>query len=73
MARGSGRWIVQLCEDGAHRLGYATMYLHASSDALATVAFWKVVGYHFMGACETSSHFDKQIGTERVGHSPELA
>ena len=70
---GIGRWLSALCEAEAHRLGYGTMYLHASSDALATLAFWEAVGYEFLGACETSSHFDKAIGTERVGHSPELA
>lgn len=60
--RGLGRWLTALCEGEAKRLGYATMYLHASSDALATLAFWKAVGYAFVGDCETSTHFDKSIG-----------
>ena len=71
--QGLGRWLTDLCEMAARRLGYATIYLHASSDALATLAFWKAVGYEFVGTCETSTHFDKQIGIEAVGHSPELA
>ncbi len=70
---GLGRWLTELCEVQARGLGYATMYLHASSDALATLSFWRAVGYHFVGVCDTSTHFDKQIGTEKVGNSPELA
>lgn len=63
---GLGRWLAELCETEALRLGYATMYLHASSDALATLAFWTAVGYHPVGTCDTSTHFDKQIGIEIV-------
>jgi len=60
---GLGRWLTTLCEGEADRLGYRTMYLHASSDAPATLAFWQAVGYRFVGTCETSTHFDKQITT----------
>jgi GNAT superfamily N-acetyltransferase len=69
---GLGRWLTELCEKEAVRLGYGTLYLHASSDAPATLGFWQAVGYRFVGTCETSTHFDKQIGTVAIGHSPEL-
>ena len=59
---GLGRWLTTLCETEAARLGYRLMYLHASSDALATIAFWQAMGYRFVGTCETSTHFDKPIG-----------
>jgi GNAT superfamily N-acetyltransferase len=41
--RGLGRWLTALSEDSAARLGFATMYLHASSDAPATLAFWQAL------------------------------
>lgn len=69
---GLGRWLTKLCEAEAHRIGYGTMYLHASSDALATLAFWQAVGYHFVGTCETSTHFDKLIGTTPMGFDPSM-
>lgn len=61
--QGIGRRLTALSEAEAARLGYQTMYLHATSDALATIAFWRRVGYEFIRACETSSHFDKRIGS----------
>lgn len=65
-ARGLGRWLTALSEAEAARLGYDTMYLHASSDALATLAFWRAAGYRLIGTCETSTHFDKPIGEGAV-------
>ena len=70
---GLGRWLTARCEAEARALGYATMYLHASSEAMATLAFWRAVGYHLVGTCETSTHFEKQIGTAMVGSSAQLA
>lgn len=61
--RGLGRWLAALCETEAAGLGYRVMYLHATSDALATLAFWQAVGYREIGTCETSTHFDKEIFT----------
>ena len=69
--QGLGRWLTTLCEMEAERLGYATMYLHATSDAVATLAFWRAVGYDLMGVCETSTHFDKRIGTVTTSISPQ--
>lgn len=60
-ARGLGSQLTALSEAEAVRLGYGTMYLHASADALATLAFWRRAGYEFIGNCETSSHFDKRL------------
>jgi GNAT superfamily N-acetyltransferase len=58
---GVGRWLVGLSEDEAARAGYRTMYLHATSDAAATVAFWRSVGYAEVGTCATSTHFEKPL------------
>ncbi len=66
--QGLGRWLAQLAEAEAERLGYRTLYLHATSDAVATLSFWQASGYGFIGRCETSTHFDKRIG---VGGSLE--
>jgi GNAT superfamily N-acetyltransferase len=60
--RGLGRWLTALCEKEATRLGYRAMYLHATSDALATVAFWQSVGYGIIEADQTTTHFEKRLG-----------
>src|SRR5262249_4184410 len=67
--RGLGRWLTTLCETEAARLGYGTMYLHASSDAPGTLAFWQPVGSRFTGPYDPSTHFDKPIGTDVIGGS----
>lgn len=59
---GLGRWLTALCEQEATRLEYRTMYLHATSDALATIAYWKAVGYRIIEADGTTTHFDKRLG-----------
>jgi GNAT superfamily N-acetyltransferase len=59
--RGIGSWLVRLSEDEAARAGYRTMYLHATSEAAATVAFWRSVGYVEFDTCATSTHFEKQL------------
>lgn len=58
---GIGTWLARLSEDEAARAGYRTMYLHASSDAAATLAFWRAVGYVEVGTCTTSTHFEKPL------------
>jgi GNAT superfamily N-acetyltransferase len=67
--RGLGRWLTALAEDAAARLGYETMYLHATSDAAATLAFWRATGYRLIGTCDSSTHFDKRL---RVGAAGEV-
>jgi hypothetical protein len=37
------------------------MYLHASSDAPATLGFWRASGYCDIGEFGDSIHFDKQL------------
>jgi ribosomal protein S18 acetylase RimI-like enzyme len=59
---GLGRWLTALCEHEATQLGYRAMYLHATSDALATVAFWQSVGYRIIDADAETTHFDKRLG-----------
>lgn len=60
--QGLGRWLAGLSERAALELGYPAMYLHATSDAHATLAFWQAVGYRFVGICPTSTHYDKRLG-----------
>lgn len=59
--QGIGRTLNALAEREAVRLGYDTMYLHASSDAQATIAFWEAMGYADLGDYEFSTHFDKLL------------
>ena len=59
--RGLGRWLNHLCEAEARRLGFADLYLHASSDAPATIGFWKANGYTDIGEFGFSTHFDKRL------------
>src|SRR5262249_8891815 len=59
---GLGRWLTALCEAEATLLGYRTMYLHATSGALATVNFWQSVGYQIIEADPETTHFDKPLG-----------
>jgi GNAT superfamily N-acetyltransferase len=59
--QGIGARLNALCEAEAHRLGYTTMYLHASADAPATIAFWTARGYAPIGAFGFSTHFDKSL------------
>lgn len=58
---GIGRKLNALAEAEAVKLGYDTMYLHASSDAAATISFWKAMGYEDIGEYEFSTHFDKRL------------
>jgi GNAT superfamily N-acetyltransferase len=59
---GLGRWLTALCEQEATRLGYRAMYLHCTTDALATVAFWQSVGYRIIEADAETTHLDKRLG-----------
>lgn len=59
--QGLGRKLSRLAEEEAVKLGYSSMYLHASSDAAATIGFWKSVGYEDLGEYEFSTHFDKKL------------
>ena len=59
---GIGKWLNELCESHARASGYSLMYLHASTDAPATIAFWKRCGYVEFGAFGFSTHFDKPLG-----------
>jgi hypothetical protein len=38
------------------------MYLHCTTDALATVAFWQSVGYRIIEADAETTHLDKRLG-----------
>ncbi len=58
---GLGRWLGRLAEQEAAAMGYRTMYLHASSDAAATIAFWHAAGYQEIGESASSTHFDKAL------------
>jgi GNAT superfamily N-acetyltransferase len=59
--QGIGRWLTALSESEAAGLGYRTMYLHASADTPATLAFWQAMGYGPIGADDETAHFDKGI------------
>ena len=59
--QGLGAWLNELCEHEARALGYRELYLHASSDAPATLAFWQSAGYAEFGAFGFSTHFDKRL------------
>jgi GNAT superfamily N-acetyltransferase len=58
---GVGSILSTVCEDEARRLGYETLYLHASSDAADTIAFWTARGYSPFGDFGSSTHFDKPL------------
>jgi GNAT superfamily N-acetyltransferase len=58
---GIGRFLNALCEEEARRLGYKALYLHASSDAPSTIAFWIRRGYTPLGSFGFSTHFDKPL------------
>lgn len=62
-ARGKrlGTWLNDLSEREAARLGYASMYLHATSDAAATIGFWTAKGYERIGEFGESIHFGKPL------------
>lgn len=59
--QGLGKKLNRLVEEEAVKLGYSSMYLHASSDAAAAIGFWKSVGYEDLGEYEFSTHFDKKL------------
>jgi ribosomal protein S18 acetylase RimI-like enzyme len=58
---GLGTKLNLLVEEESLKLGYTNMYLHASSDAVATIGFWKSVGYENIGEWDFSTHFDKKL------------
>lgn len=58
---GLGTKLNLLVEEESLKLGYMNMYLHASSDAVATIGFWKSVGYENIGEWDFSTHFDKKL------------
>lgn len=59
--RGLGRYLNQLVEKAAPEMDYDTLYLHASSDADATLKFWQASGYTPFGTIGFSTHFDKRL------------
>ena len=59
--QGLGSWLNALSEQEAARRGFARMYLHATSDALATLGFWRASGYETIGEFGDSIHFDKPL------------
>ena len=61
--QGLGSWLNALSEREAARRGFAIMYLHATSNALATLGFWRASGYKFIGEFGDSIHFDKPLDT----------
>lgn len=56
-----GRWLNDVAEDEARRLGYDRLYLHASADAPATIGFWRGRGYAELSTREAYTHFDKPL------------
>jgi len=64
---GLGKWLTRLAEEAAGKFGYQTMYLHATSDATDTVAFWKAMGYRIIGEDSSTTHFDKTIDGSVLG------
>lgn len=56
-----GRWLNEIAEAEASRLGYDRLYLHASADAPATIGFWRGRGYGEIAAREAYIHFDKAL------------
>ncbi len=59
--RGIGGWLNGLCEREAAALGFTDMYLHATSDAAATLGFWRASGYAEIGNFGESVHFSKSL------------
>ncbi|UWU15493.1 GNAT family N-acetyltransferase [Rhizobium sullae] len=67
--RGLGKKLAALGEKEALRRGYERMYLHASSNASATVGFWKSRGYVAIADDDETIHFDKLL----THHLPQVA
>jgi GNAT superfamily N-acetyltransferase len=66
---GLGKKLAALCENEARGRGYERMYLHASSNASATVGFWKSSGYVAIADDGETIHFDKYL----IHHLPQAA
>jgi GNAT superfamily N-acetyltransferase len=65
-AHGLGKKLAALCEFDALAKGYGRMYLHASSDAVATIGFWKSRQYVALADDGETIHFDKLINGKAV-------
>ncbi len=59
--RGIGRWLHDLSEAEAVRLGFATLYLHASASTPATLRFWGRQGFVEFANADGTAHFDKAL------------
>lgn len=56
-----GRWFDAFVATEAAKRGYTTLYLHASADTAATLAFWRGRGYAQIAEFGESVHFDKSL------------
>ena len=61
--QGIGGWLADLAEAEAVRLGFHTLYLHASADTSATLAFWRNHGFVEFANADGTAHFDKSLVT----------
>lgn len=63
---GIGQWLTTLAQTEAQRQEFKTLYLHASTDTAATIAFWRAQGFCEFAAAEGTTHFDKTLTTDPV-------
>lgn len=59
--QGIGGWLSDLAEAEAVRLGFRTLYLHASAETPATLAFWRSRGFAEFANGDGTAHFDKRL------------
>lgn len=63
--RGIGRWFRHLSEAEAARLGFGTLYLHASASTPATLQFWRNQGFVEFANADDTAHFDKALDSKK--------
>lgn len=61
--KGIGQWLAGLAETEAQMQGFKTLYLHANTDTVATIVFWRAQGFSEFAAAEGTTHFDKTLTT----------
>lgn len=59
--QGIGGWVSDLAEAEATRLGFKTLYLHASAHTPSTLAFWRSRSFTGFANADGTAHFDKRL------------
>ena len=62
-----GCWLSAFAESEARRLGFGTLYLHASSDRAEAIRFWQGSGFTAFASGDGTTHFDKALRDVQSG------